>query len=142
MRVEYVSKTNTSDWYILLPLNEVTYTMGRSSSGALTGISARLYERNKKIGGLLAEARQQRGLTITACAEYIATTPRRYRAIERGDAPVHAAELEALLEVLHLSECPLGWTAHSGNQLDQEHRESPRHIEVPSPDRTPTPSEP
>lgn len=77
--------------------------MGRSTSGVLTGMRVRLHERNKEIGTLLAMARQQRGLTITACAEYIATTPRRYRAIERGDAPVQAAELEALLEVFHLS---------------------------------------
>ncbi len=81
--------------------------MGRSSAAALTGMDIRLQERNKEIGAFLAAARRQRGLTIRACADYIATTPRRYRAIEQGDAPVHAVELEALAPVLQLSSCPL-----------------------------------
>lgn len=81
--------------------------MGRSSSTALTGMDLRLQERNKEIGAVLASARRQRGLTIRACADYIGTTPRRYRAIEQGGAPVHAVELEVLAPVLQLSSCPL-----------------------------------
>lgn len=69
-------------------------------------MTARLRARNKEIGSVLATARQQHGLTIITCAKYIATTPRRYRAIERGDAAVHAAELEALMQALQISRLP------------------------------------
>jgi len=102
--------------------------MGRSSSGVLTGMGARLRERNKEIGALLSTARRQRGLTITACAEYIATTPRRYRAIERGDAPVHASELEALAPVLELAACPLHIGCPSGDRIGEGHNDLHGHV--------------
>lgn len=93
--------------------------MGRSSSTELTGMDLRLQERNKEIGAVLASARQQRGLTIRACADYIGTTPRRYRAIERGDAAVQAVELELLALILQLSSCPLHIGCPSGDPSGQ-----------------------
>lgn len=64
--------------------------------------ASRLQARNQELGVLLVTARQQQGRTIAECAALIATSRRRYAAMERGTAPIHAAELECLLEYLEI----------------------------------------
>ncbi|WP_161569236.1 helix-turn-helix domain-containing protein [Candidatus Oscillochloris fontis] len=59
-------------------------------------------ERHRQIGAILAQARQREQRTITECAEIAATTRRRYTLIERGEAVVGAAELEALMRFLNV----------------------------------------
>ena len=60
----------------------------------------RIQERNNEIGRVLREARRQRDITVTACAELIATSRRRYAAMERGEAMIGLAELEVLVDFL------------------------------------------
>lgn len=66
----------------------------------MTTTSERLAQRNREIGAILAHARQRQQRTITECAALLATSRRRYRAIERGDIGVEVAELEVLLAYL------------------------------------------
>jgi hypothetical protein len=70
------------------------------SAQAVTTTSERLAQRNREIGAILAHARQRQQRTITECAAVLATSRRRYRAIERGDIGVEVAELEVLLPYL------------------------------------------
>lgn len=56
--------------------------------------------RNREIGVILAQARQRENRTVTECAAAVSTTRRRYAMIERGEAAVSAAELEALMRFL------------------------------------------
>jgi hypothetical protein len=72
----------------------------RGSARAVTITSERLAQRNREIGAILAHARQRQQRTITECAAVLATSRRRYRAIERGDIGVEVAELEVLLPYL------------------------------------------
>ncbi|GAB4192791.1 MAG: hypothetical protein OHK0022_07160 [Roseiflexaceae bacterium] len=60
-------------------------------------------ERNKEIGAILAAARARQHRTVTDCAAVMATTRRRYTAIERGEAAISAAELEAVMRFLQVS---------------------------------------
>ncbi len=59
-----------------------------------------LAERNREIGTLLADARQQQQRSVSECAALLGTSRRRYRAIERGDIGVEVAELELLMGYL------------------------------------------
>ena len=59
-----------------------------------------LAQRNREIGTLLADARQQQRRSVSECAALLGTSRRRYRAIERGDIGVEAAELELLVAYL------------------------------------------
>jgi len=72
------------------------------SARAVTTTSERLAQRNREIGAVLAHARQRQQRTITECAAVLATSRRRYRAIERGDIGVEVAELEVLLSYLDI----------------------------------------
>lgn len=60
-------------------------------------------ERHRQIGAILAQAREREQRTVTECATVAATTRRRYSLIERGEAVVGAAELEALMRFLNVS---------------------------------------
>ena len=51
----------------------------------------RLQQRNQEIGTLLVQARKLQHRSVTECAERLATSRRRYSAIERGEAAVSAA---------------------------------------------------
>src|SRR6266508_2708034 len=70
------------------------------SARAVAATTERLAQRNREIGAILAHARQRQQRTITECAAVLATSRRRYRAIERGDIGVEVAELEVLLPYL------------------------------------------
>lgn len=59
-----------------------------------------IQERNREIGRVLREARRQRDITVTACAELIGTSRRRYAAMEQGVAMIGLAELEVLVDFL------------------------------------------
>ncbi len=59
-----------------------------------------LAQRNQEIGTLLAQARDARHLPVTACAQLLGTSRRRYTDIERGVVPITYAELEVLLPFL------------------------------------------
>ena len=59
-----------------------------------------LNERNREIGALLAQVRCQQQRSVTECAALLGTSRRRYRAIERGEIGVEAAELEVLAHYL------------------------------------------
>lgn len=63
----------------------------------------RIQERNREIGRILREARRQRDVTVTACAELIGTSRRRYVSMERGDVMIGLAELEVLEDFLGVS---------------------------------------
>jgi len=62
----------------------------------------RLQQRNQEIGTLLVQARKLQHRSVTECAERLATSRRRYSAIERGEAAVSAAELELLIDYLQI----------------------------------------
>lgn len=58
--------------------------------------------RNREIGRVLYEARSQHHRTVTECATLIGTSRRRYTAMERGEATIGVAELEKLMDYLHV----------------------------------------
>ncbi len=64
---------------------------------------SRFAERHRQIGAIVAEARQRERRTVTECATIAATTRPRYTLVERGEAVVGAAELEALMRFLNVS---------------------------------------
>ncbi len=61
-----------------------------------------LAERNQEIGQLLQQARGAHHLSVTACAQLLGTSRRRYNDIEQGFVPITLAELELLLPFLGL----------------------------------------
>ena len=63
----------------------------------------RIQERNREIGLILREAREQKNTPITACANLVGTSRRRYVAMEEGKAIIGIAELEVLMEFLGIS---------------------------------------
>jgi transcriptional regulator with XRE-family HTH domain len=67
---------------------------------ALENVATVLRERNRELGRILQEARQQKDLSLAACADQIGTTQERYAALEAGEAPIGAAELEVLVRFL------------------------------------------
>jgi transcriptional regulator with XRE-family HTH domain len=69
----------------------------------MQGAGINIEERNREIGQILQEARERQRLTVSECANFIATSRRRYTAMERGEATIGAAELEALMDFLGLS---------------------------------------
>lgn len=69
--------------------------------------------RNREIGLILQEARKRKDIPITTCANLIATSRRRYTAMEEGVALIGAAELEVLVEFLEISAQML-WPAIPG----------------------------
>ncbi len=60
-------------------------------------------QRNREIGEILSAARHRQQRTVTVCATAAHTTRRRYSMIERGDASISAAELEAIMRFLNVS---------------------------------------
>lgn len=68
----------------------------------MTTVASRLQRRNQEIGSVLAQAREQQHRSVTECAAALATSRRRYSAIERGEVAVSAAELELLMEYLEI----------------------------------------
>ena len=64
--------------------------------------SAAFAQRNREIGEILAASRAREQRTVTDCAAAVATTRRRYSAIERGEAAISAAELEAVMRFLQV----------------------------------------
>ena len=73
-------------------------------------------QRNQEIGAILAQARQQQQRTVTECAAILATSRRRYRAIERGEVGVAVAELELLLHYLDIPPQAI-WQQHGGTAV-------------------------
>jgi transcriptional regulator with XRE-family HTH domain len=59
-------------------------------------------QRNREIGLILVAARQREQRTVTECAAMVQTTRRRYSMIERGEASISAAELEAIMRFLNV----------------------------------------
>lgn len=76
--------------------------MGRSASTTSLESITRIRARNQEFGNLLATARRDQRKSLSECAAHIATTRQRYTAIEHGTAPIHAAELELLLDYLNI----------------------------------------
>ena len=76
--------------------------MGRSSSTTSREAMAHLRTRNRELGTILGSARRRQRKSLSECAAYIATSRSRYTAIEQGDTPIHAAELERLLDYLNI----------------------------------------
>jgi transcriptional regulator with XRE-family HTH domain len=62
----------------------------------------RLEQRNREIGQILFHARREQQRSVTECAALLATSRRRYNAIERGKVPVSVAELELLMNYLQV----------------------------------------
>ncbi len=62
-----------------------------------------IQERNREIGLVLKEAREQKNTPITACANLVGTSRRRYVAMEEGKAIIGIAELEVLMKFLEIS---------------------------------------
>jgi transcriptional regulator with XRE-family HTH domain len=60
----------------------------------------RIQERNKEIGQIIREARNQKNISVTTCAKLIGTSRRRYIAMEQGEAVIGIAELEILMSFL------------------------------------------
>lgn len=57
----------------------------------------KIQERNREIGLALREAREQKNISVTTCANLIHTSRRRYIAMEEGKTTIGAAELEVLI---------------------------------------------
>jgi predicted transcriptional regulator len=65
-------------------------------------VTEQVQQRNKEIGELLAQVRQQQRRSITECAAVVGTSRRRYRAIEHGEVGIEVAELESLMVYLDI----------------------------------------
>jgi transcriptional regulator with XRE-family HTH domain len=76
-------------------------------------VAERIQWRNQEIGSILAQARKLQHRSVTECAAFLATSRRRYSAIERGDAAVSAAELELLMVYLEIPTQALWKREHS-----------------------------
>lgn len=63
---------------------------------------AYILRRNRELAAVLKRARLSSGKTIMQCADEIGTYRQRYAAIERGEEPVKAAELEVLVHYLRI----------------------------------------
>ena len=61
-----------------------------------------LRERNREFGRILQEARLLKGMSLLACAGLIGTSSERYAALEAGESPIGAAELEVLVRYLEI----------------------------------------
>ncbi len=62
----------------------------------------KIQERNREIGQILQEARTQKNIPLSTCAELVGTSRRRYMAMEQGEATIGAAELEVLMEFFNV----------------------------------------
>jgi transcriptional regulator with XRE-family HTH domain len=60
----------------------------------------RIQERNRVIGQIIREARNQKSISVTTCAKLIGTSRRRYIAMEQGETMIGIAELEILMSFL------------------------------------------
>jgi transcriptional regulator with XRE-family HTH domain len=58
--------------------------------------------RNREIGQILQEARTQKNIPLSTCAELVGTSRRRYMAMEQGEATIGAAELEVLIDFFNI----------------------------------------
>jgi transcriptional regulator with XRE-family HTH domain len=65
-------------------------------------VTEQVQQRNKEIGALLAQIRQQQRRSITECAAVVGTSRRRYRAIEHGEVGIEVVKLEALMVYLDI----------------------------------------
>jgi hypothetical protein len=65
-------------------------------------ISAKIQQRNQEIGKILREARGRKLIPVTKCADLIATSRRRYTAMENGEVAIGIAELEILMDYLEV----------------------------------------
>jgi transcriptional regulator with XRE-family HTH domain len=79
----------------------------------MSTVANHLQRRNQEIGSVLAQARQQQHRSVTECAAVLATSRRRYSAIEQGAVAVSAAELELLMEYLEIPARQLWQNEHS-----------------------------
>src|ERR1051326_9102288 len=79
----------------------------------------RLQRRNQEIGTVLVQARKLQHRSVAECAERLATSRRRYSAIERGEAAVSASELELLMDYLEIPAHMLRWGGHQ--QAEVQH---------------------
>ena len=79
----------------------------------------KIQERNREIGHILQEARSRRNITVTTCAQLIATSRRRYTAMECGETIIGAVELEILIDFLEIPRQKI-WSV-----------EGPDHILIP-----------
>ncbi len=68
----------------------------------MSTVASRLLQRNQEIGSVLAQARRQQHRSVTECAAVLATSRRRYSAMEQGAVAVSAAELELLINYLEI----------------------------------------
>lgn len=76
---------------------EATIDTERTEAGDLL---EEIRARNQKIGAVLRQARQDRNIALSRCAERIGTSWRRYNAIEDGKAQITAVELHMLSDFL------------------------------------------
>lgn len=79
-------------------------------------IEDRLRQRNQEIGNVLAQTRKQRQRSVTDCATLLATSRRRYSAIEHGIVAIGAAELEVLMEYLDIPKRTFWQSDQGGTQ--------------------------
>ena len=61
-----------------------------------------IQERNREIGRVLQEARVQKDISVTTCANLVGTSRRRYTAMEEGETTIGMAELEVLMKFLEI----------------------------------------
>jgi len=79
-------------------------------------VTERLERRNREVGHMLAQAREQQQRSVRTCAAVLGTSRRRYSAIERGETGITIGELELLADFLSLSLTDLV----RGTQIAQE----------------------
>jgi predicted transcriptional regulator len=66
----------------------------------MTEVTTKIQQRNREIGKIIREARGRKLIPVTKCADLIATSRRRYTAMENGEAAIGVAELEILIDFL------------------------------------------
>ncbi|MBF6611708.1 MAG: helix-turn-helix transcriptional regulator [Chloroflexi bacterium] len=60
-------------------------------------------DRDRELGEILRQAREEAGRSISECAAKLSISRKRYGKLEKGYAPIYAAELEALVRFLGIS---------------------------------------
>jgi transcriptional regulator with XRE-family HTH domain len=59
-------------------------------------------ERDRELGKIIRLARESRRYSIRRCAQLLNTSWRRFTAIEKGETPIYASELEELVYLLDI----------------------------------------
>lgn len=80
----------------LVEKSESPYAVGREEKGR----GRKVLPMDVAIARLLKATRLEKKLTVTECSELVGTTRRRYGAIEKGEAPLGAAEMLILTRFL------------------------------------------